>query len=166
MADNNNSKVPTFYDIIKLCRGGLVLNLPSYDSSLPNRRVDFNYNTEKIRVPRTFALGIFIDGTLERLYKEGYFKIEPSAVFTREVSEIFYPIDKSEMTPEISDAQIFEALKKGNRVAVKDYLTQHESIRDRVLTIARANVGDLSTSMVKFIEETLNVSIVVEDEQE
>ena len=43
MADNN--KVPTFYDIVKLCRGGLILNLPAYDSSLPDRRVEFGYNT-------------------------------------------------------------------------------------------------------------------------
>ena len=164
MADNN--KVPTFYDIVKLCRGGLILNLPAYDSSLPDRRVEFGYKTEKIRVPRTFALGVFVNSTLENLYKEGYFKVEPSAVFTREVSEIFYPINKDDIAPEISDAQLLEALKKGNRVAVKDYLTQHESIRDRILTIARENVDDLSGSMIKFVEDTLNVSITIEDEQE
>ena len=88
--------------------------------------------------------------------------------FNSSFNNIFnwFVINKDEIAPEISDAQLLDALKKGNRVAVKDYLTQHESIRDRILTIARENVDDLSGSMIKFVEDTLNVSITVEDEQE
>jgi hypothetical protein len=150
-----------YYDIVKLCKGGLVLNMPAFDSSAINRRVEFKYNIDKIRVPRTFALGIFVDGTLERMYKNGYFKVEPAKQFEKEVADIFFPVeDKVEVA---DDATIKNALLKGDRKTIKKLL-EDDVNRENIIIIARENIGELSTSMIKDVESYLGVELTVENE--
>lgn len=153
---------PGFYDIIKLCKGGLSLNMPAYDSSSINRVVNIDYNVSKIRVPRVYALGVFVDAALERMYKEGYFRIEPAATFEKEVAEIFFPVEnKAEV---VSDETIKDYLLKGNRAKIKELVTTNTVAKDSIIILARENIGDLSTSMIKDLEKLLGVELVVEDE--
>ena len=157
-----NKQAVGFYDLVKNCKGGLVLNLPAFDSSSINRRVEFKWNVDKIRVPRVYALGIFIDGTLERMYKEGVFRVEPAAAFEREVANIFFPVeDKTEV---ISNDQLKEYLLKGNRAKIKELINNNSVARDNIIVLVRENIGDLSTSMIKDLEKMLGVELVVEDE--
>lgn len=157
-----NIQVTGFYDLIKNCRGGLILNLPAFDSSAINRRVEFNYNVDKIRVPRIYALGIFIDSTLEQMYKSGMFRIEPAELFEKEISKIFSPIeDKIEV---INTNEIKNYLLKGNRAKIKELITTNEVAKDNIIIIARENIGDLSTSMIRDLENMLGVELVVENE--
>lgn len=151
-----------FYDIVKHCRGGLVLNLPAFDSSAMNRRVDIKYNVEKVRVPRIYALGIFIDGTLENMYKQGVFSVEPAAQFEKEVSEIFFPVE--DKTPIIDTEEIKNYLLKGNRIKIKELINTNPVARDNIIIIAREIFGDLSTSMIKDLESVLGVELTVENE--
>lgn len=151
-----------FYDLIKNCKGGLVLNLPAFDSSSINRRVEFKWNVDKIRVPRVYALGIFVDGTLERMYKEGMFRVEPANIFEKEVAEIFFPVEnKAEV---INTEKLKEYLLKGNRTKIKELITNNPVARDNIILLVRENIGDLSTSMIKDLEKILDVELVVEDE--
>lgn len=151
-----------FYDLIKNCKGGLVLNLPAFDSSSINRRVEFKWNVDKIRVPRVYALGIFVDGTLERMYKEGMFRVEPANIFEKEVAEIFFPVEnKAEV---IDTEKLKEYLLKGNRTKIKELITNNPVARDNIILLVRENIGDLSTSMIKDLEKILDVELVVEDE--
>lgn len=151
-----------FYDLIKNCKGGLVLNLPAFDSSSINRRVEFKWNVDKIRVPRVYALGIFVDGTLERMYKEGMFRVEPANIFEKEVAEIFFPVEnKAEV---IDTEKLKDYLLKGNRTKIKELITNNPVARDNIILLVRENIGDLSTSMIKDLEKILDVELVVEDE--
>ena len=151
-----------FYDLIKNCKGGLVLNLPAFDSSSINRRVEFKWNVDKIRVPRVYALGIFVDGTLERMYKEGMFRVEPANIFEKEVAEIFFPVEnKAEV---IDTEKLKEYLLKGNRTKIKELITNNPVARDNIILLVRENIGDLSTSMIKDLEKILAVELVVDDE--
>lgn len=158
----DNKQTVGFYDLVKNCRGGLVLNLPAFDSSSINRRVEFQWNVDKIRVPRTYALGVFVDGTLEKMYKEGMFRIEPAAQFEKEVSEIFFPVENK--ADVISTELIKDYLLKGNRAKIKELVTTNEVAKDNIIIIARENIGDLSTSMIKDLEKMFGVELVVEDE--
>lgn len=151
-----------FYDLIKNCKGGLVLNLPAFDSSSINRRVEFKWNVDKIRVPRVYALGIFVDGTLERMYKEGMFRVEPANIFEKEVAEIFFPVEnKAEV---IDTEKLKEYLLKGNRTKIKELITNNPVARDNIILLVRENIGDLSTSMIKDLEKILDVELMIEDE--
>lgn len=151
-----------FYDLIKNCKGGLVLNLPAFDSSSINRRVEFKWNVDKIRVPRVYALGIFVDGTLERMYKEGMFRVEPANIFEKEVAEIFFPVENK--TEVIDTEKLKDYLLKGNRTKIKELITNNPVARDNIILLVRENIGDLSTSMIKDLEKILDVELVVEDE--
>ena len=151
-----------FYDIVKLCQGGLVLNLPAYDSSSIDKRVEIPYNISKVRVPRQFALGIFVNGTLQKMYEEGYFKVEPVAAFEKEIATIFAPVDNKKKVA--NDTEIVDALKKNNRITVKKYVEESEVNRNNLILLARKNIGDLSTSMIKDLEQMLGVELMVENE--
>lgn len=157
-----DNKTTGFYDIVKLCKGGLSLNLPAFDASTPNRTIDIAWNIDKVRVPRVLALGVFVDGTLERMYKEGYFRIEPAAQFEKEVAEIFFPVeDKVEI---VEDKIILEAFQKGNRTAIKKIIESGDVNKDKVIVLARENIDSISGSMVRDLEKILNVELVVENE--
>lgn len=152
-----------FYDIIKTCRGNLSLILPSFDLTSQPRDVYIPHNVQKVRIPRTFALGVFTDATLENMYKKGYFRIEPAKQFEAEVAEIFYPVeDKVDI---VSDEEIITMLKQGNRKAIKDLINQNDVNRDNIITLARENIDLLPTSMVKDLNVILGVELEIEDAQ-
>ena len=156
------NNTPGFYDIVKLCKGGLTLDMPAYDASSNNRVVHIDWNVKQVRVPRQFALGIFTNGTLTKMYEEGYFKIEPAAQFAKEVEAIYYPVeDKIEI---IDDAIILNALTKGDRVQIKQIIASGEVNKQKVVVLARENIANISTSMVRDIEKILSVELVVENE--
>lgn len=157
-----NTNTPGFYDIVKLCKGGLALDLPAFDASSNNRQIMLDWNVSKVRVPRQFALGIFIDGTLTRMYEQGYFRVEPAAQFEKEVESIYYPVE--EKVEIIEDSVIINALSKGDRVKIKTIINSGEVNRQKVISIARENVNNISTSMVRDIEKILGVELIVENE--
>lgn len=159
---NDNKQNVGYYDIVKLCKGGLALRLPTFDSSAIDRRIDFQYNTQKIRVPRAYALGIFVDSTLERMYKEGYFRVEPAEQFEKEVAEIFYPVENKQKVYINSD--LLGLLKSGNRVKIKELIEQNSVNKDNIIITAREHIGDLSNSMIKDLERILGVELEVENE--
>lgn len=159
-----DNKTTGFYDIVKLCKGGLVLNLPAFDASVPNKVVDIAWNVQKVRVPRALALGIFTDGTLEQMYKQGYFKVEPVVQFEKEVAEIFFPVeDKVTIIP---DEDIVAALTKGNRSVIKKIVEDGGVNKDKVIILARENIDNISTSMIRDLEKILQVELVVENEHD
>lgn len=156
------NNTPGFYDIVKLCKGGLTLDMPAYDASSNNRVVHIDWNVKQVRVPRQFALGIFTNGTLTKMYEEGYFKIEPAAQFAKEVEAIYYPVeDKIEI---IDDATILNALTKGDRVKIKQIIASGEVNKQKVVVLARENIANISTSMVRDIEKILSVELIIENE--
>lgn len=157
-------KANSFYDIVKNYKGGLSLKFPAFDGSMSDRLVRLPYNVDRVRISRVYALGIFIDATLSRLYKEGYFTIEPAAEFKKDYAEVFTPV--TDMVEIASEKTIMEYLTKGNRVAIKKLIEEGGVNRDNVITVARANVDSLSTSMVKDLEKMLTVELIVEGENE
>ena len=150
-----------FYDIVKTCKGNLSIELPSFDLTAPPRHVYIAHDVQKVRIPRTFALGVFTDSTLERMYKQGYFKIEPVKQFEAEVAEIFYPVE--DKVAVISDTEIITMLKQGNRKAIKDLLGGGDVNRDNIIILAREHIDELSTSMVKDLNVILGVELEIED---
>lgn len=153
-----------YYDIVKNCKGSLVLNLPAFDSSTIDRRVVINHNVKQVRVPAKYALGIFVNGTLERMYRNGVFSIEPAAEFEKDVAAVFYPV--TDKKPIISDADLKNYLIRGNRAKIKELIAENPVARDSIIVLARENIGDIPTSMVKDLEKMLEVELTVENEQE
>lgn len=150
-----------FYDIVRTCKGTLSLDLPSYDMTAPKRSVSIPYNIQKTRVPRTFALGIFTDSTLEQMYKAGKFRVEPVKQFEAEVAEIFFPIENKVVA--VPEEEIISMLKKGNRKGIKDLIANNEVDRDNIIIIARQNIEELPVSMVNDLNKILGVELQVED---
>lgn len=151
-----------FYDIVRQVKGGLTLTLPTFDSTGTPRVFSIAYNMEKIRVPRNYALGIFADPILEQMYKDGVFTVEPASEFEKDVAEVYMPIEnKVDIIP---DKTFIDYLKKNNRMKVKEIADQGGVNRDKLIVLARENIGDIPTSMIKYLEELLKVELQVENE--
>lgn len=150
-----------YYDIVKTCKGNLSLVLPAFDLSSQPRAVYIPHNIQKVRIPRVFALGVFTDNTLEKMYKEGYFKIEPAKQFEAEVAEIFYPVENK--VSAITDAEILTMLKQGNRKAIRELIDGNDVNRDNTTILAREHIDELPVSMVKDLNVILGVELEVED---
>ena len=149
-----------FYDIVKHYKGSLYLNMPSYDMTTLPRSVVIPHNVKKVRVPRTNALGIFQDAALERMYKEGYFTVEPAKQFEADVAEMYMPVeDKVQVIPE---DEILAMLVKGNRVAVKKALEEGGANRDNIM-VATEHIDDIPMSMISDLNKILGVELQVED---
>ena len=151
-----------FYDIIKKTKASLTLNLPAYDMTSQPRRVHIPHNGTKVRVPRTFALGIFTDPTLEKAYKGGKFIVEPAKQFEAEVAEIFYPVENKKTM--LADEEIVKMLKQGNRVGIKKAIEENPACRDNILILTRANIGEIPSSMVKDLSNLFGTELEIEDE--
>ena len=150
-----------YYDIVKTCKGNLSLVLPAFDLSSQPRTVYIPHDIQKVRIPRVFALGIFTDSTLERMYKKGYFKIEPAKQFEAEVAEIFYPVESKVCAT--TDAEILTMLKQGNRKAIRELIDGNDVNRDNITILAREHIDALPVSMVKDLNVILGVELEVED---
>ena len=155
-------KVNGFYEIVKLYKGGLSLDMPAFDVSVNNRKVVIPWDVKKVRVPRVFALGIYTDGTLQRMYEEGYFKVEPAAEFQKEVAEIFAPVENKPNV--VEESVVLDYLLKGNRAAVKKLIEQNDVNKENVILLARENIDKISTSMVRDLEKILSVELIIENE--
>ena len=150
-----------FYDIIKNCKGGLSLVMPSYDMTAPERLVIIPHNVKKVRIPRTFALGIFTNPTLERMYKQGEFHIEPAKQFEAEVAEIFFPIENKINI--VDEANIVTMLKQGNRKGIRELIQGNDVNRDNVIILAKEHIEELPLSMVDDLNKILGVELQVEN---
>ena len=155
-------KVNGFYEIVKLYKGGLSLDMPAFDVSVNNRKVNIPWDVKKVRVPRVFALGIYTDGTLQQMYEDGYFKVEPAAEFEKEVAAIFFPVENRPNV--VEETIILEYLQKGNRAAIKKLIEGNDVNKDNVILIARENIGAIPTSMVRDLEKILSVELTIENE--
>ena len=150
------------YEIIKNTKGGLTLTIPSYDSSVGDRVFDIPYNQKSVRVPRVYALGIFVNPTLQRMYEQGYFSVEPRKEFEADVAELNASTERPVKV--VDDSTIVEALKRGNRVKIKEIMSQGVVNKDKVIILARENIGDISMSMIEFLEKLLGVELKVDGE--
>ena len=152
----------SFYEIIRNKKGGLTLTIPSYDSSVNERVFEIAYNQKSVRVPRVYALGIFVDPTLQRMYEEGYFSVEPRKEFEAEVATL----NSSTSSPVkvIEDNVIIQAMRQGNRVKIKEIMSQGVVNKDKVIVLARENISDISHSMIEFLEKMLGVELVIDGE--
>ena len=157
-------KVNGFYEIVKLYKGGLSLDMPAFDVSVNNRKVVIPWDVKKVRIPRVFALGIYTDGTLQRMYEEGYFKVEPAAEFQKEVAEIFAPVENKPNV--VEESVVLDYLLKGNRAAVRKLIEQNDVNKENVILLARENIDRISTSMVRDLEKILSVELIIENESD
>jgi hypothetical protein len=155
-------KVNGFYELVKIYKGGLSLDMPAFDVSTNNRKVQIPWNVKKVRIPRVYALGIFTDSTLQRMYEQGYFTVEPAAAFEKEVAEIFTPVENKPNV--VEENVIVDYLLKGNRAAIKKIIEQGDVNKDNVVLLARENIDKLATSMVRDLEKILSVELTVENE--
>lgn len=154
------SEQRNYYDIVKLIDGSLVLDLPAYDTSVNNKIIRFEHDTKVIKVSETHALGVITDPILERMYKGGYFKIEPEAAFLAQVEKKFYPVEAPKAA---TTEQILNYLKRNNRKAIKDLVAESTVGAENVVSVATAHVDELTQSTIKFLNELLEIELVIEE---
>lgn len=136
------------------------MSIPAYDNSVNEKILRFAHNTISLKVSPVHALGIITDPNLERMYKQGYFKVEPEKEFKAEVEKVFYPVETAVIFDRDS---ILTFMLKNNRKALKDLIVENPVNRENVIDVARENIENLSQSTIKFLNELLKVELVIEE---
>jgi hypothetical protein len=153
-----------FYTIIKVCKGGLVLDIPDYKGQYANKMIKFTYREEKKMVNRNYALGILADPVLSDMFKAGkYFTIDPLKDFLADAKELM--LDTGAAPEKVNYKEIDSALRNNNQAKIKNYL-KDPKYPEIIIERAEAMFDNLSTGMINFLNKELNISLGKEEEQE
>ena len=110
---------------------------------------------------------VFADtaGGAYKMFKGGYFTFDdmaPVQQYAIEHGLMMGAVDFEPRSPRYLD-DILLALKSGSKAAMKPFLTsQHQ---ENVAKVARDNINSISHGMIKYIEDTLKISLTVENEE-
>lgn len=151
-----------FYTITKLCKGGLVLNIPDYKGAYANKIVKFTYREERKMVNRNYALGILADPVLNDMFKAGkYFTIDPLNDFLADARELM--LDTGKAPEKVNYKEIDSALKSNNQAKIKKWL-DNPKYPEIIVERAEELFDSLSTGMINFLNKELNISLGKEEE--
>ncbi len=114
------------FRIEKKISGGLSLVLPSHNGVLPIKTVIMPSSQPFVIVPKTYALGIYLDPVCKELYESGCFKVSPEADFIKAV-EAELGIQTSFSCP-LTNEEIIKAIKNQNRKLISEWLDKYKEI--------------------------------------
>ena len=152
--------------IIKLRPGHLRISLVNPVTQAKQTLVFAADKKEQI-LPVEWAALVFADtaGGAYKMFKGGYFTFDdmaPVQQYAIEHGLMMGAVDFEPRSPRYLD-DILLALKSGSKAAMKPFLTsQHQ---ENVAKVARDNINSISHGMIKYIEDTLKISLTVENEE-
>ena len=159
MSDNQN------FQIIKTVPGTVLFMVHPVSNPMLSRRILLTDQNPKQSLPLDWALGVFADSGAYALYKNKAFTFDHNEALVKAAFEAgVYFDDKLDFEParvNRTDA-IFATLKSGNRSSIMQ-IVEKEGV-DAVKEVAIAKTNDLTTSVVKMLENILKIQLTVDGE--
>lgn len=133
-----------------------------------NRQIYLTYRMPEAALPMDWALGIFINPSLYKMYKEGIFTfdnneallkaaIEKGLIFEEELSQFnIKQVNKEE--------EILKIIKKGNRKEILKII--EDEGRDMVISVVSLNIDTLQYAIVQMLESILGVQLTIDGSRE
>lgn len=146
--------------------GGLIFSLESYDFSLQRRTFDMPNGVNQLAIPEQYALGLFITDEAMNMYEMGYFTIENFDAL-KEAAQKVGLFGELKNAPIYTGTQIKEIIEKNDMAKINLILSRKNPIElANIITIVRDNLnredGNISTALVRKIEDTCGVELTIE----
>ena len=151
--------------IIKIRPGHLRITLVN-PMSQARQVLIFAADKKEQILPIEWAALIFADTAsgAYKMLKNGYYTVDNIEAVKQYAMDNGFMMGSIDFVPRAADYgdQILVALKSQSKTAIKPFLTPEHV--EFVARIARENIADLSHGMISYLEDTLKISLTVENE--
>lgn len=156
--DNN------YFVITKTVPGNVVFRISPITNSEQYRVIELTEKMPSTRLPKDWALGVFLDQSLFNMFKKGIFTFDDvKAVTQLAIQEQVYFGEELEFEPRpvtyVKD--VLGILKSGKRTEILAALKEDQ---DHVLTVATEHINELTGGVVSLLEKESGRQLRIDEE--
>lgn len=162
------AETPEYVVITKACVGSLTLTMQHPVTGVVTR-IMLRADEPKRMVPISTAALIYTDmySGAYRMYKDGYFTFDNPEKVYKYAYEQGMIIGDPEICKQNTNADYLDSIRKailsGNKNEIDKYCDSDKH-REDLARVARAHIGELRQSMLKYIEEKIGVPLTIDGE--
>ena len=151
--------------ITKTRPGNLLFILHPISNLQMSKEIYLTDRSPSMTLPLDWALGIFLDDGVYRLYQGGHFTFSDNDALVKAAYEAgVYFGEVLDFEPATSDnsGKILEILKAGNRKKIEDAMKLYGD--DVVKAVTFAHASELSVNVVRMLEDLFKVQLTLDGE--
>lgn len=156
-----------YFILTKTIPGQIYFDLSPIDNSDQHRVIKLTNEAPTARLPKNWALGVFLNPTAFKMFEKGLFTFnELDTVMQLAQDEQVYFGEELDFAPAplSIEKDILEALLSGKKDQINAFMTTSTD-KQRVLTVANDNIQQLTKGVISFLEKELGVQLVIDDEE-
>lgn len=156
------SEVKKSFVLKKTCAGSVFTIVSPMSNPNVTRVIDLTDRVPQQILPEDWALGFIMDQGNYSLYKNGYVTFDRNEELTKLAVETGVLFDDFDFTPAKEDqtSTILAILKTGVRIKIQEAINTYG--KDKVRDVAAYNIDNLTTAVVKTLENMLNTQLTID----
>lgn len=156
------SEVKKSFVLKKTCAGSVFTIVSPMSNPNVTRIIDLTDRVPQQVLPEDWALGFIMDQGNYSLYKNGYVTFDKNEELAKLAAETGVLFDDFGFTPAKEDqtSTILAILKTGVRIKIQEAINTYG--KDKVRDVAAYNIDNLTTAVVKTLENMLNTQLTID----
>lgn len=156
------SEVKKSFVLKKTCAGSVFTIVSPMSNPNVTRIIDLTDRVPQQVLPEDWALGFIMDQGNYSLYKNGYVTFDRNEELAKLAAETGVLFDDFGFTPAKEDqtSTILAILKTGVRIKIQEAINTYG--KDKVRDVAAYNIDNLTTAVVKTLENMLNTQLTID----
>lgn len=156
------SEVKKSFVLKKTCAGSVFTIVSPMSNPNVTRVIDLTDRVPQQVLPEDWALGFIMDQGNYSLYKNGYVTFDRNEELAKLAAETGVLFDDFGFTPAKEDqtSTILAILKTGVRIKIQEAINTYG--KDKVRDVAAYNIDNLTTAVVKTLENMLNTQLTID----
>ena len=156
------SEVKKSFVLKKTCAGSVFAIVSPMSNPNVTRIIDLTDRVPQQVLPEDWALGFIMDQGNYSLYKNGYVTFDKNEELAKLAAETGVLFDDFDFTPAKEDqtSTILAILKTGVRIKIQEAINTYG--KDKVRDVATYNIDNLTTAVVKTLENMLNTQLTID----
>lgn len=151
------------YKIIKVTPNEVLFDLHPVSNMGLTRRIHLTNAVSQYALPEDWALGIFQDDAVFKLYKQGAFTFDDNESIAKAAFEngVYFgeTFDFTPASPKRSE-EILTILKTGNRRNIEACIQKYGA--SEVRDVAMSQAGVLTQNVISMLENVLNIQLIAD----
>ena len=154
-----------YFVITKTRPGSVYFTLHPVSNTTQTRVIKLTPQLPSTRLPKDWALGVFLDANVFRLYEKGYFTFgnQTEEIKKAAVTEgVYFGNDLSNIKDNSNaEADCLKVLKGNSRQLLIDFIKKD---RELVAMVARDHINELTQGTISTIEKELGIQLTVDEQ--
>ena len=152
-----------YYVLTKTRPGDLYITLRPISDTNQMRIIKLTSQMPSTRLPKDWALGVFLDAKVFTFYQKGYFSFgdKTEEIVKAAVDAGVYFGDKEIKDNSNRQDEVLKVLKEGKRTEIIAFIKKDPEL---VALVTRAHIGELTTNVVGLVEDQLGIQLTIDGE--